>query len=577
MGSRMLFGEHWSLIGMGFILIVTGILYAVVHLFATSIQTAGKHYYEIEDVRDGRKEYKDEWGNVIRTEEFTEYVGTGEYDYYIVTKEQEQYSIIKHNQDIQVGYSCVCILSAALTIFTNGISGTDINWGVASIGFFIGIAAITVFLYCVAGADIHNNLVKVLSSQIAKYLRIAYLAAFGLFFVCVCIGDEGFSGIGDGIAFFTKAFFGIGFAVATLLDKWFSLSNASFIAITIVISVPLLVWLYRIAYRWAEKSFENNPNVNKSGVIVTICTILFLISFFCYLPCFLFAPYQENIEEQKEIVEQKRVVTPVRSSQPVKEEPLPVITYHSIHEKRYYQWSEHTFYKVNIAFRCPTDIEGAPLIPLWENWLHNNGLKDAVRGNVDEYSKRHMDFTQLYQQVCKSPKYIDEILLSGLTSSLYGSQIDAVTAERQTYLSPSDLIVREQIYIPHRLLGLKQTASFSDEGGPTLTATRYIYYAIPWQRALNHSDIFAISKRELADKIQSMYIDKYNGIISINWDAFCANNNLQVELNKKKAILNLTAFVTSYEGDTQPVLIDLPYKDNHDLFTETVINWLSNE
>lgn len=293
--SRMLFGEYWSIIGMVIIIIVTAVLYGLAHICATSPTfrvKAGEYEREIIDVRDGRREYKDEWGFTVHTQDFTEYVRTGEYETYRITKAEEKASIelerftrIKHDLDVQCGYSCACLLSIAFTLFTNGLSGTDIKGELAIPGLLMGLAVIVIYLYCIIKQSLTNPIELALSSQIAKYLRIAYLAGFGLFFVAVCIGDTGLAAIGDGIVFFIKTIFGIGYGVATLLNLAFDLSDAAFTAITILVTIPSMVGLYKVLYQWISKLYKKSEESDKTSIIIVACTFLFLIAFFCYLPC----------------------------------------------------------------------------------------------------------------------------------------------------------------------------------------------------------------------------------------------------------------------------------------------------
>ena len=282
----------------------------------------------------------------------------------------------------------------------------------------------------------------------------------------------------------------------------------------------------------------------------------------------------------EEYIQPKQESSPVTTTR--KTESTPKIEYFTIRERRYYQWDESNIYNVYISFRCPTDIEGAPLIPLWEGWLHDKELRNDINRIADEWSKYRnhgtVNYKQLYQEICKSSEYIDGILLNSITMSCFGKELlHEPTAEQKRKAASADLTVREQIYIPHKLLELKQTVIYRGEvDGLTTTLTRYIYYYIPWERTLEYSDIFTLSKQQLADKLQSQFITQYNGSIRIDWERFINDPNVRVELQKSKAVLNLSTYAMAYDGDapiddTQPsVLIELPYIDSPDLWGNAI-------
>ena len=287
-------------------------------------------------------------------------------------------------------------------------------------------------------------------------------------------------------------------------------------------------------------------------------------------------PMQQTDLKTAENIQPEQESSPVTTTH--KTEPTPKIEYFTIRERRYYQWDESNIYKVDISFRCPTDIEGAPLLPLWEGWLHDKELRNDINRIAEEWSKdryqRTVNYKQLHQEICKSSEYIDGILLHAITLSCFGKELlHEPTAEQKRDATSADLTVREQIYIPHQLLGLKQTIRYKGEvEGLITTLTRYIYYYIPWERTLEYTDIFTLSKQQLADKLQARFIDQYNGSIRIDWERFINDPNVRVELQKSEAVLNLSTYATAYDGDApmddmQPsVLIELPYKESPDLW-----------
>ena len=270
--SRLLFGEYWSIAGMVLVAVFTALAYLIVSLFAYGIKKAGVYEYEIEETRYGTREYKDDWGVTTHTVDFEEHVGTGEYDTYRITKQEEQYSIIKHNLDIQTGRTCACLLSVAFLLLTNAIVTAEVNGDLLTTGLIMGVTAIIIYLYCNGFAAIDSPIVLALASDTAKYLRYTYIFGFTLFFVCVCIGDDGFMALGIGLLYLLKGIFGVGYGVATLLDLWLNLSNAAFCAITAVVSVPVFTGLFKVLHKWTDN-------------IIASCVFLFLINLFCYLPC----------------------------------------------------------------------------------------------------------------------------------------------------------------------------------------------------------------------------------------------------------------------------------------------------
>lgn len=270
--SRLLFGEYWSIVGMVLVAIFTGLAYLIVRLMAHGIKEAGVYEYEIEETRYGTRTYKDNWGLPTHTVDFEERVGTGEYDTYRITKQEEQYSIIKHNLDIQAGRTCACLLSIAFLILTNSEQNAEINGTLALTGLIMGITTIIIYLYCNETKNIYSPIVLALASDTAKYLRYTYIFGFALFFVCVCIGDEGFMALGAGLLYLFKSIFGIGYGVATLLDLWLNLSNFAFGAITAVVSIPVFTGLFKVLYKWTDN-------------IIATCVFLFLINLICYVPC----------------------------------------------------------------------------------------------------------------------------------------------------------------------------------------------------------------------------------------------------------------------------------------------------